>query len=279
MAMYKRNAKGRKRNYAKKASTRSSKAKISKPLRKAIKQVIKTQVETKTINVTDPDSGLIRKNTINKVYTSASGLQYLAQDVFKVLQGVGDDTALGALNRIGDKVRGVGFKMNYYFHPATGYTLSSLKLLIPYVKLRIIVFRQAFGQPLPTYGTLFNGDFCNVSTYTLQPVDFNEGYVKDVLYDRVHILRPHQSYAVDNVSFPTTQQSESNVFHFQKYIKFDYPIKYMDDQVSNPNGTDKPIHIAITAEIDESWSAGGFPPSGTPLLYTTGYTQAWFKDA
>jgi len=277
--MYKRNAKGKKRNYAKKASTRSSKARISKPLRKAIKQVIKTQVETKTINVTDPDSGLIRKNTINKAYQSASGLQYLAQDIFKVEQGVADGTALGSLNRIGDKTRGVGFKMNYYFHPATKYNFQSLKLLIPYIKLRIIVFRQAFGQPIPTYGTLYNTDFCSVATYTLQPVDFHEGYVKDVLYDRVHILRPHQSYSLDSVSDPNTHQAESNVFHFQKYIKFDYPIKYMDDQVTNPNGTDKPVHIAISAEIDESWSQGGFPPSGTTLLYTTGYTQAWFKDA
>jgi len=253
--------------------------KVSKPLRRAIKQVVKAQVETKTINVTDPDSGLIRKNTLNKPYLSASGLQYLAQDIFKVEQGVTDSTVLGSQNRIGDKTRGVGFKMNYYFHPATKYNFQSLKLLIPFVKLRIIVFRQAFGQPIPTYGTLYNTDFCSVSTYTLQPVDFHEGYVKEVLYDRVHILKPHQSYHTDSVSDPNTQQAESNVFHFQKYIKFDSPLKYMDDQVTNPNGTDKPIHIAISAEIDESWSAGGFPPSGTTLLYTTGYTQAWFKDA
>lgn len=263
----------------KRPTRRRKSAKVSKPLRRAIKQVVKAQVETKTINVTDPDSGLLRTNTINKVYLAASGLQYLAQDIFKVQQGVADGTALGSLNRIGDKTRGVGFKMNYYFHPRTGYTIAGLKLLVPYVKLRIIVFRQAFGQPIPNYGTLYNTDFCNVNTYTLQPVDWHEGYIKEVLYDRVHILRPNQSFAVDNVSDPTTQQAQSNVFHFQKYIKFDHPIKYMDDQISNPNGTDKPVHIAISAEIDDSWSAGGFPPSDTPLLYTTGYTQAWFKDA
>ena len=278
MASSGRKTKGGKRNYAK-ASTRDSKAKLSKPLKKAIKEVVKGELETKTINCTDPDSGLIRKNTINKAYLSASGLQYLVQDIFKVGQGVNDGTALGSLNRIGDRTRAIGFKMNYYFHMATGYTLSSLKLLIPYVKLRIIVFRQAFGQPMPTYGTLYNTDFINVSTYTLQPVDFHEGYVKEVLYDKVHILRPHQSFAVDNVSNPTTQQSQANVFHLQKYIKFDRSMKYMDDQISNPDGTDKPIHIAISAEIDESWSSGGFPPSGTTLLYTTGFTQAWFKDA
>lgn len=278
MAPSGRKTKGGKRNYAK-ASTRGSKAKVSKPLKKAIKEVVKGQLETKTINCTDPDSGLIRKNTINKAYLSASGLQYLVQDIFKVGQGVADGTALDSLNRIGDKTRAIGFKMNYYFHMATGYSVSSLKLLIPYVKLRVVVFRQAFGQPLPTYGTLYNTDFCNVSTYTLQPIDFHEGYVKEVLYDKVHILRPHQSFGVDNVSNPNTQQSQANVFHLQKYIKFDRSMKYMDDQITNPNGTDKPIHIAISAEIDESWSAGGFPPSGTTLLYTTGFTQAWFKDA
>ena len=83
MANIRRKTSGKKRNYVRKANTRSSSAKVSKPLRKAIKQVMKGQVETKTINVTDPDSGLIRKNTINKVYLSASGLQYLAQDIFK----------------------------------------------------------------------------------------------------------------------------------------------------------------------------------------------------
>lgn len=261
-------------------AVRKSRTRVSKPLRAAIKQVVKTEVETKTINVPDPDSGLPAKNTINKVYLSASGLQYLAQDIFKCSQGVQDSTAVvGAGNRIGDKTRGVGFLMNYYFHPRTGYTIAGLKLLVPYIKLRIIVFRQAFSQPIPSYGTLYNTDFCNTETWTLQPVDFHEGYVKDVLYDKVHILRPHQSFGVDNVSDPSTQQAQSNVFHFKKYIKFDHPIKYMDSQFGNPNGTDKPVHIAISAEIDDSWSAGGFPPSDTPLIYTTGYTQAWFKDA
>lgn len=262
-----------------KSGKSKSTKKVSKPLRNAIKQVVKSQIETKTINVTDPDSGLIRKNTINKIYTAASGLQYLAQDIFKVEQGIADGTALGSQNRIGDKTRAVGFKMNYYFHVANQYSLGSLKLLIPFVKLRIVVFRQAFGQPMPTYGTLYNTDFCNVSSYTLHPIDYHEGYVKEVLYDKVHILRPNQQFPVDNVSFPNTQQAEANVFHLQKYIKFDRSLKYMDDQITNPNGTDKPIHIAISAEIDESWSSGGFPPSGTPLIYTTGFTQAWFKDA
>ncbi|WP_445772290.1 hypothetical protein [Rheinheimera sp.] len=266
----------KRRNYARKTNTR--KPKVSKNLKKAITQVIKKTIETKTINVTDPDSGLIRKNTINKVYLSASGLQYLAQDIFKVQQGVADGTQLGSLNRIGDKVRGVGFKMNYYFHMANKFNISSSSYFVPFVKLRIIVFRQAFGQPLPTYGTLYNTDFCNVSTYTLQPVDFHEGYVKEVLYDRVHILRAQQN-PTDSVTTPNSQLAMMNVFHFQKYIKFDYPIKYMDDQISNPNGTDKPVHIALSAEIDDSWSSGGFPPSDTPLFWTTGYTQAWFKDA
>jgi hypothetical protein len=39
--------------------------------------------------------------------------------VFKVGQGVADGTALDSLNRIGDKTKAKGFKMNYYFHIAT----------------------------------------------------------------------------------------------------------------------------------------------------------------
>jgi len=270
------NPKWKRKRAVRKSRSKSKPAKVSKPLRRAINQVVKAQVETKTINVTDPDSGLIRKNTINKVYQSAQGLQYLAQDVFKVEQGITDSTALGASNRIGDKVRAVGFKMNYYFSPRNNYTLASAKLLIPYVKLRIIVFRTAFGTAVPTYATLFNTDFVNSNTSTLQPVDFHEGYVKEVLYDRVHIIRSLDMNSTDSVSDPNQHQPFSNVFHFQKYIKFDRPLKYMDDQVSNPNGTDKPVFIAITAEMDDATSQMS---SGTTLLYTTGYTQAWFKDA
>lgn len=255
---------------------RSKSAKVSKPLRRAINQVVKAQVETKTINVTDPDSGLIRKNTINKVYQAAQGLQYLAQDVFKVEQGITDSTALGAQNRIGDKTRAVGFKMNYYFSPRTNYTLASAKLLVPFVKLRILVFRTAFGIPPPSYATLFNTDFVSANTSTLQPVDFHEGFVKEVLYDRVHIIRSLDMFASDSVSDPNQHQPFSNVFHFQKYIKYDRPLKYMDDQVTNPNGTDKPVYIAISAEMDDATSQMA---AGTTLLYTTGYTQAWFKDA
>jgi len=256
---------------------------LSKPQQKAVAQIAtkvqKKKIETKIINCPDANSGLFPTNTKNRQYLSASGLQYLVKDVYRMTASVNDSSAVNAGNRLGDEIMGVGFEMNYYFHLASNYTFSGLKLLIPFVKMRLIVFRSPFIAGTPNYGTLFDTNYLNVSTLTLQPIGWREGFVKDVLYDEVHILKPHDTYTVDNVSFPNTQQSVSNVFHFKKYFKYDKLIRIMDESQTDLNGTREPIHIAMTAEIDDSWSSGGFPPSDTILLYTTGYTRAWFKDA
>jgi len=269
-----KNRGSKKRSYRRKAVS----VKPSKSLRRAIKQVVKAQVETKTINVIAPNGSLLPSNTVSQAYASASGLQYLAQDVFKVTKGVNDDTSLGAANRIGDKTRAIGFLMNYYFHNSNIYSVGGNTYQIPWVKLRIIVFTTAFGVTPPTYPTLYNTDFLSANTYTLQPVAVNEGYVKNVLYDKVIILRNQNSFSTTSSSSPSSQLVHGGVYHFKKYIKFDHPIKYMDENATSPNNTDKPIYIAISAEIDDSW-IGGIPPSGTNILYTTGFTQAWFKDA
>jgi len=245
---------------------------------RAVTQVVNRQIETKTINVVDPNSGMLPSNTVSKAYPSASGLQYLAQDVFKCLKGVEDTTALNGQNRVGDKIRAKGFLMNYYFHNSNTYTIGSNSYQIPWVKLRILVFTTAFGVTPPSYATTYNTDFLSANTYTLQPLTTTEGYVKNVLMDKTLILRNQNTFVTTGSGSPSQQLVHGGVYHFKKYIKFDHPVKYMDENSSSPNNTDKPIYIAISAEIDDSW-IGGIPPSGTNLLYTTGYTQAWFKDA
>lgn len=257
---------------------RTRPAKLTQPMRKAIKQVVKGQIETKTINVVDPNSGMLPANTVSKAYGAASGLQYLAQDVFKVLKGVEDSTSLTAQNRIGDKIRASGFLMNYYFHNSNTYTIGGNTYTIPFVKLRIIVFTTAFGVTPPTYALAYNGDFLGANTYTLQPVATHEGYIKSVLMDKTIILRNQNQFATTSSSSPNQQLVHGGVYHFKKYIKYDHPVKYMDENGSSPNNTQNQVHIAISAEIDDSW-IGGIPPSGTNILYSTGYTQAWFKDA
>lgn len=260
-------------------STKSRARKVSKPLRAAIKQVVKAQIETKSINCPDPTSGLLPTNTVNRVYNSFNGPQYLVQDVFRCPQGVADSTILGSPNRIGDKVKALGFKMNYFFHTANGFTLAGNKYHIPFVKLRIIVFTTAYGIPVLTMPLLFDNNFLNVETHTMQPVNRDEGYVKTVLYDKVFLINNHSDFSVDNVSDPNQQLIYGSCFHFQKYIKFNHSLKYMDNNSTDPTGTDKPIYIAILAECDDSYSGGSIPPTDTPLVYTTGYTQAFFKDA
>lgn len=256
----------RKRASRKPRSTRPSKSVV-----RAVKQVVARTVETKTINVPDATTGTT--NTNGLVYPSFSGLQYLCQDVFKVRQGTADSTALGSLNRIGDKIKGVGFLMDYYFHTYTSYVIGASAMQIPWVKLRITVWKQAFGSPLLTAPLLYDGNFNNVNTSTLQPINWDEGYVKDTIYDKVFIIKSNYASALGTLYSPFPL---STVFHFKKYFKYDQFIKFTDNNTVAPNSTDKPIYITMSAEVDD---ANTFVPSGVRLLNTTGYTRAWFKDA
>ena len=116
------NKRPRRRQAKRSAPRRARKAKPSKSLTRAVKQIVKTNVETKTINV--PSAVTPTTNNANVPYGALSGLQYLVQDVFKVSQGVTDSTAITASNRLGDKIRAVGFLMDYYIHLPSFYTLE-----------------------------------------------------------------------------------------------------------------------------------------------------------
>lgn len=252
---------------------KSKTVKVSKSVKRAVKQVLNRNVETKTINVPNP-SGLANNNYVP--YGALSGIQYLVTDVFKQPQGTADSTALGSGNRIGDKIKGIGFLMDYYFSIPNFYNVGAASFYVPYVKLRITVFTQAFGVPLLSSSLLYDTNFNNGNTSTLQPINWDEGYVKSVLYDKVHIIRNNlsvQSGGAVGVNIPQS----GNLLHFRKYIKYDHYIKYTDNNTVSPNFTDKPIYIAISAEVDDSNM--GIVPSGTKILNSTGYTRAWFKDA
>ena len=262
------------KKYKKRRNTRKRAPATSKKGVKAIvKKMINKTIETKTINVPDPLTGTA--NTLNFQYVSQSGLHYLASDVFKLPQGVEDSTLLVSPNRLGDRVNGVGFLMDYYFTLNSGYTLGPAVYTIPFVKLRITCFRQAFGTPALTSPLLYDSNFLNVNTSTLQPINWDEGYVKEVLYDKVFLIKQnHQStpWTLTGNILPI-----GTCFHFKKYIPYKKIIKYCDNNTLNPNGTDKPIFITMTAEMDDANT--GIMPSGTRLLFATGYTRAWFKDA
>lgn len=245
--------------------------KVSKPLARAVKSVIARQVETKTINCPNP-SGLANSNYVP--YGALSGVQYLVTDVFKQPQGTADSSVIGSGNRVGDKIKAIGFLMDYYFSIPTLYTITA-SFYVPYVKLRITVFTQAFGSPLLSAPLIYDTNFNNGNTSTLQPINWNEGYVKNVLYDKVHIIRNNLSPLSTNTA--VNPAVSGNMLHFRKYIKYDHNVKYVDNNTTSPNSTDKPIYIAISAEVDDSNT--GLVPSGTKILFSTGYTRAWFKDA
>lgn len=271
MARENRKGKGRKRNYAR-ASTRSSKAKVSKPLRKAIKSVIKSEVESKTLNVVS--SGAAGLNSLNVPYGALSGVQYLVRDLFSMPQGVEDSTIIGSPNRVGDKIKAVGFMCDYYFTIPSYYTITA-NFGVSFVKLRITLFTTSFGIPPLTQPLLYDTNFLSANTSTLQPINYDEGYVKNVLYDKVVIIRNTNSLVVSPAAF--NPAPVGNVFHWKKYFKYDKLIRYTDNNTTAPNATLKPIYISISAEIDDA--ATGIVPSGTKILFTTGYTRGWFKDA
>lgn len=251
---------------------RQAKSKRSS-VKNIVKKMIDKNIETKTINVPDPATGTT--NTINYQYTALQGLHYLAQDVFKLPQGVDDSTLLVSPNRVGDRSIGVGFLMDYYFTLNSAYTLGPATYPIPFIKLRITCWQQAFATPVLTSPLLYDSNFLVTNTSTLQPINWDEGYVKNVLYDKVHLIKQnHQStpYTLTGNILPI-----GTCFHFKKYIPYKKVIKYCDNNTLNPNGTDKPIYISMSAELDDAFT--GLVPSGTRLLLATGYTRAWFKDA
>lgn len=264
----------RKRNYRKRPARRASKAaKPSKALTRAVTAIVKRNVETKTINV--PSAVTPSTNNALVPYGALSGLQYFVQDVFKVSQGVADSTVIGSANRLGDKIRGIGFLMDYYITMPSFYTLAGTAYPIPFVKFRITAWKQAYGSPLLNQPLLYDSNFLVTNTSTLQPINWDEGYVKETLYDKVFIMR--NNYVGFTPAATFQQPAIANVFHFKKYIKYDKIIKFVDNSSTSPNSTDNPVYVTLSAEVDESFS--GLTPSGTKILFTTGYTRAWFKDA
>lgn len=262
-----------------KRGNKGKKDKLTQDLKKEIKAEVKKlqqkKIESKTINVPLSPGG--SANSVYVPYGALSGVQYLAQDVFRLPQGVQDSTTLNAPNRLGDKINAIGFYMDYYFSIPNFYTIGASSFFLPYVKLRITVFKQAFGSPLLSTPLLYDTNFLPTATSTLQPINWGEGYVKDILYDKVHIIRNNLSVmGAGSGTFPNVPVS-GNMLHFKKYIKYPQSVKFTDNNTTSPNSTDKPIYIAISAEMDDSNT--GVIPSGTKILFSTGYTRAWFKDA
>jgi len=254
-------------------SARPRTAKPSKTLKRAIKQVVSKQVETKTINCPDIPGG--STNSVAVTYGALAGIQYLVQDVFRQPQGTANSSVIGSGNRIGDKIKAVGMLMDYYFHMASNFNLGGTDYRIPFIKLRVTAFRTAFGSPLLGTSLVYDTNFLTGNTTTLQPINWNEGYVKDVLYDKVFTLKQFPTMA--SAAGPNLNLKETAVFHFKKYLKFPNLVKYCDNNTTSPNSTTMPIYLAITAEVDDA--NAGLIPSGSTLLNYTGYTRAWFKDA
>lgn len=258
------------KNWRKKKMPRKGRRTARRPAMKAVRAVVKStlrrQMETKIINVADQ---------ANLAYTALGGIQMLAADVYSVQQGVRNSSQAGAANRIGDRIRAHGFQMNYYFTIPNFYNVGAASFYIPFVKVRCIVFQTANYIPALTSTLLFDTNFLPAATSTLQPVNYDGGFVKKVLYDKVFVIRNTlsvQSGGATGVNIPQI----GNMIQWRKFIPYKNLVKFSDNSTIQPNSTDAPIYVAISAEVDDANT--GLVPSGTTILRTTGYTRAWFKD-
>jgi len=252
----------------------ATKVNTVKDVKRIATSVITRKLETKTINVPNP-AGAANNNYVP--YGALSGVQYLCTDIWKMPQGTEDATIIGAPNRIGDRISAIGFLCDYYFSIPNFYSVGATAFFIPYVKLRITIFTTAYGVPLLSQPLLYDTNFNSGNTSTLQPINYDEGYVKSLIYDKVFIIRNNLSVqAAGSGTFPNVPPS-GNVFHWRKSFPYKHNIKYSDNNTSTPNATLKPVYISIAAEVDDSNT--GLVPSGTKILFSTGYTRGWFKDS
>ena len=130
-----------KNRYAKKSAGKKA-TMAKKDIVKVIKSVSLAEIETKTINV--PYFGSTTQNSVNISYFALSGTQPHTYDIFAQPQGTTNSSVIGAGNRLGDKIRSVGFLMDYYFTALNLYSILPNYYFIPYVKLRIMLFILAF---------------------------------------------------------------------------------------------------------------------------------------
>jgi len=258
------------RRYSKKTGMKkmNNKTKMAKgPLQKYVKTIAKEvfdkRTETKQYNCPSGQQ--------NAWYAANGGIAYLVSDVFNMPQGVEDASSTTAKNRIGDKIKAIGFKLCYDFSLPANYSVGSSVITLGYVKLRVMAFQMAPNVPIPTYPLIFDTNYNPTQTYTQQPINWGEGYVKKVLYDKTYCLKNNNAVLPPGGQIPFT-----NVLQFRKYIPFDKFISYTDENSADPNQTTKRVFVTLTAEYD---TPNTVTPTGTKILYISGYTQAWFKDA
>jgi len=261
---------GKSRMYSKKTGMKKYQKEkaFTKEVRKELKNISYKTQETKQINV--PDATTPGTNTIDLVYPSASGLQYLFQDAFKVARGTDDSTAIGAANRIGNTIYAKGILMNYSFQ-LYSIAVSPVTQSIPFVRVRIIVF-QATSTVAPAPGTLslLDTNFMGTGSFTnstQQPIKYNGGFVKRVLYDKTKVLKNNYTAIQPAATYP-----QCDILLFKKYIKLNQKLKYTTF-AGEP--TEEPIHCCIIAEVDNS---NAQIASGTRLVLTNGYSQCFYKD-
>jgi len=163
---YKRNAKGKKRNYGRKPSTRSSKlvSTVKSVVKKQLNQVIETKVN---------DYYFTPLGNLTSLYHNT--WYRLEDDPFYLFQGTADSEASGPTNRVGDSI--YAKSVHFQICLASSPSFST-------IQYRFVVLKLKAGATMPSDIT----NHPQSPNRLMNPIDREEGALMSVLYDRKGFL-------------------------------------------------------------------------------------------
>lgn len=162
MRTYKRNAKGKKRNYVRKANTRSS------TLVKTVKQVVKSQMN-KVVEYKNADYAF-EPSSLASLYHNT--WYQFESDPFNMFQGTADNETVNPTNRVGDSI------FCNYIHFKILFTSNIYR---PTASLRIVILKCKASVSSPSNIANHPQGVNNL----INPIDREEPNCRQVMYDKV----------------------------------------------------------------------------------------------
>lgn len=238
------------RRYKKKAAKRkykAAKATLGKSMAKAVKAVVKTQlnkvVETKIADYSFAPTGQLTSLYHNTWYNFES-------DPFTMYQGTSDSESLNPINRIGDSIfaKSCSFTINL----AT-YTNTST------VQYRFVILKVKTGTSMP--GNITSHP--QATNNLIAPIDRENPALISVVYERRGWMINHGQTAAGG------GDGERQLLHVN--IKLNKKIKYNDGSAGNASFNLVPYIMVFDRQQTN--------PSGVPICDFQYFRRFYFQDA
>jgi len=206
MKTFKRNAKGKKRNYARKANTRSSK------LTKTVKSIVKSQMN-KIVEYKNADYAFEPTSLLSLYHNTWYQFE---SDPFTMYQGTSDSETVNPINRIGDSI------FVNYVHFRILFTSNIYRST---ASLRIVILKCKASVSSPA----------NISSHPqcvnnlISPIDREQVNCRQVMYDKVH------TFSKSPTSITLGDSVSSNHLIWSYYLKLNKKVAY-DDGAAQTKG-------------------------------------------